>query len=366
MSWATFGPMPGVSAISSGEASASASIVAEALGEVAAGHAADALDAHAEQHAAERHLGLRALDALDEPLRGRLADAVDLDELLGRQAGRSRRRSSTSPARWRTSTCFSPRPSMSIAPSETKCLSSCQRRAGAQAVRALGEDLALGLDRRRAARRAVARRLGRRRAVGPLDRVRRGRDDLRDDVAGARDDDLVALADVLAPQVLLVVQRRHLHGHAADVHGLELRRTGAGRRTCRRSSGSAERRDLRRRRELPRDRPARVAADGAEPALQLEVVDLDHDAVDLEVQRAAAALPRQALLDDLLLVVEADDVVVDREAALLQPRQRLGVLRERQALGAADRVAPTGSAGARRRAWGRAGGSSPPPRCAGS
>ena len=41
--------------------------------------------------------------------------------------------------------------------------------------------------------------------------------------------------------------------------------------------------------------------DDAEPALQLEVVDLDHHAVDLEVQRAAALLPAQALRDDLVL-----------------------------------------------------------------
>ena len=53
-----------------------------------------------------------------------------------------------------------------------------------------------------------------------------------------------------------------------------------------------QRRDRRRRRELPGDRPARVAPDDAQPPLQLEVVDLHDDAVDLEVQRAAALLPR--------------------------------------------------------------------------
>ena len=82
-----------------------------------------------------------------------------------------------------SATCFSPRPSMSIAPRETKCLSSCQRAPGAVAVRALREDRALGLDRRRAAERAARRRPRRRRAVGALDRVRRRRDDLRDHVA---------------------------------------------------------------------------------------------------------------------------------------------------------------------------------------
>ena len=44
-------------------------------------------------------------------------------------------------------------------------------------------------------------------------------------------------------------------------------------------------------RELPRDRPARLAADHAELALQLEVVDLHDHAVDLEVEPVAALLP---------------------------------------------------------------------------
>ena len=44
--------------------------------------------------------------------------------------------------------------------------------------------------------------------------------------------------------------------------------------------------------------------DDAEPPLQLVVVDLDDDAVDLEVERAAALLPGQALRDDLVLGAE--------------------------------------------------------------
>ena len=57
--------------------------------------------------------------------------------------------------------------------------------------------------------------------------VRSGRaDDLRDHVAGALDDHEVALADVLAVDVLLVVERRGRDGDAADLHGLELAPTG--------------------------------------------------------------------------------------------------------------------------------------------
>ena len=53
-------------------------------------------------------------------------------------------------------------------------------------------------------------------------------------------------------------------------------------------------RDRGRGRELEGDRPARLAADDAELALQVEVVDLDDDAVDLEVEPLAALLPGEA------------------------------------------------------------------------
>ena len=194
---------------------------------------------------------------------------------------------------------------MSIAPSRGEVLEQLPAPRRAQAVRAAGEDLALALDRRRVAGRAPRRRLRRRRAVGALDGVRRRRDDLRDDVARAGDDDLVALADVLAAQVLLVVQRRELDGDAADVDRLERGERVQVAVLADVPEDVVQRRDLRGRRELPRDRPARVAADGPEAALELEVVDLDDDAVDLEVQRAAALLPAQALLDDRVLVARA-------------------------------------------------------------
>ena len=58
------------------------------------------------------------------------------------------------------------------------------------------------------------------------------------------------------------------------------------------------------------------------PLLQRQVVDLDHDAVDLEVELAAALLPETALRDHLLLGAEQLDVGVDREVVLAQPLQR--------------------------------------------
>ena len=146
---------------------------------------------------------------------------------------------------------------------------------------------------------------GRRRAVGVLERVRGGREDLRDHVAGAQDDHLVAGADVLAREVLLVVQRRHLDRDAADVDGLERGERVQVAELADVPEDLVELRHRRGGRELPRDRPARVAPDDAEAPLQLDVVDLDHDAVDLEVERAAALLPAQALGDDVVLGARA-------------------------------------------------------------
>ncbi len=160
-----------------------------------------------------------------------------------------------------------------------------------------------------------------------LDHVRRRRDDLRDHVAGAHHDHVLARAHVLAHDVLLVVQRRQLDRHAADCDRREHRVGAQVAELADVPHHLLERRHGGRRRELPRDRPARVAPDRAEPALQLEVVDLDDDAVDLEVELAAAALPLQALRDHLVLAAEQPDVAVDAEAVLAQPLERLRVRR---------------------------------------
>ena len=68
------------------------------------------------------------------------------------------------------------------------------------------------------------------------------------------------------------------------------------------------------RRELPGHRPARLAAGDAELAPQRALVDLDHDAVDLEVERLAPLLPPQAALDHVVDVLVLGDVAVDRES----------------------------------------------------
>ncbi len=315
---------------------------AELLGQAAAGDEADALDPDRVEHGPEGPLA-RGVDRGDEVARRHGPDARQLAQAL-----RSERvevgRGVEQPRRLQ-------RRDLLLAHAvhvhhAGVGLEQLPAAVGAVAVGAPGEDAAL--ERRGVADGAAGGRLLRRVAVGVLDSVRRRGDDLRDHVAGTHGDHLVAGPDVLADQVLLVVQRRHLHGDAADLHRLEhgervqvaelahvpldLPHAGHGGR----------------RRELPRDGPARVPADRPEPALQLEVVDLHDHAVDLEVELPAPLPPGLACRDHLVLGGELGDVRVHAEAVRPQPLERLGVRGEGEALRRADAVAPHGERALRR------------------
>ena len=111
---------------------------------------------------------------------------------------------------------------MSIAPLETKCLSSCRRRPGQTGLGQYAEDPVVRLDRGRVAEGTARGRLGTGRALRALDHVRAPAEThLRDHVAGAHDDHLLAVAQVLAHEVLLVVERGELDRHPADGDRLE-------------------------------------------------------------------------------------------------------------------------------------------------
>ena len=117
-----------------------------------------------------------------------------------------------------------------------------------------------------------------------------GPDDLGDHLAGADDLDLVALADVLGGDQLLVVQRRAGDRHAATSHRLQLgvRVERAGAAHVDLDLEQAGHGDVGR--ELPRDGPARLAAaDHAQLVVKREIIDLHHHAVDLEVGSCAIA-----------------------------------------------------------------------------
>ena len=94
-------------------------------------------------------------------------------------------------------------------------------------------------------------------------------------------------------------------------------------------------------RELPGDRAARLAAHHAELALQLEVVDLHHHAVDLEVEPVAPLLPGPAGGHHLVDGVVHLDVAVDAEAVRrAATRATRSGCRTRRPSSAPDPVAP--------------------------
>src|SRR3954452_10705588 len=111
--------------------------------------------------------------------------------------------------------------------------------------------------------------------------------DLRDDVARSLHDHVVADAHVLEPDHVLVVERRHAHDHTADGDGLEHRVRVQGARAADVDADVDQARDGGRGRELDRDRPAGIAADGAERLLLIAPIDLDHAAVDVVLELGA-------------------------------------------------------------------------------
>src|SRR5262249_22349488 len=137
----------------------------------------------------------------------------------------------------------------------------------ARAIRAAVYRLALGLDDLRAAERAVRRHLERLRPCA----VRAGRaDDLRDHVARTLDDHVVSLADVLAVDVLLVVERGARDRHAAHLHRLEERPRVERAGTPDADADLVQPGGRGQRRPLERARPAGTGVQRAEPALLVE------------------------------------------------------------------------------------------------
>ena len=149
-------------------------------------------------------------------------------------------------------------------------------------------------------------------------------DHLWDHVAGPLDDDDVAFADVLAVDVLLVVERRGRDRDAADRYGLQLRP-----RVERARAADADMDPLQRRlrpvgRPLEGFGPARPFMKRPEPGLLVERVDLDHDAVDLVVELCPRPLPRihrlGNRLDRLVPLDPADSCGSRARAAIRAPR----------------------------------------------
>ena len=105
---------------------------------------------------------------------------------------------------------------------------------------------------------------------------------------------VVAGADVLAADVVLVVQRGALDRDPADEHRLQHgeRRQHAGAPHV--DLDAVQARGHGRRRELEGDRPARVVGHAAQRRLESVAIDFDHGAVDVVVELVAALLPGAA------------------------------------------------------------------------
>ena len=154
------------------------------------------------------------------------------------------------------------------------------------------------------------------------------RHDLGDHVAGAAHDHRVALAHVLAVQLVLVVQRRERDGRAADEDRIEHgeRRDLAGAAGV--DGDALDARGALLGGELVRDRPARRAAGRAELVAQRQLVDLHHHAVDLVGQLVAAlSASARSRRTPRAASATSDDLVVDRQAGGAQAVERLAVAR---------------------------------------
>ena len=241
-------------------------------------------------------------------------------------------------------------------------------RLGQSRVRAAVLRLALGpLDRRVAGRAALGHR--ERRARCRRAGRSRGPDHLRDHVARALHDHGVADADVLAVDVLLVVQRRELDDRRRRPRPARGSRTGSAspvRPTLMPMSSSFV--VARGRRELERDRPARVAADDAERSLHRRARRPSRRRRRSRTSSVGALAPRASARRGARRRWSSCDFVSGLTG---KPRSRsqssaLAVRVELDALERADRVAPERERPAGGDAPGPSAAASRPRSCAGS
>src|SRR6266545_6471 len=168
-------------------------------------------------------------------------------------------------------------------------------------VRATPIHLAFHLDDGRAADGAHRRRLPGLRVRRPL--VRDDLDDLGDDVAALLDEDGVALAHVLARDLVFIEQARAGNGRARERDRFQ---QGDRRELARAPDVYADLADDGlglARGVLERDGPARELRREAQLLLQGEGVDLHHHAVDVVLQGVALVLPLRDVGEDLVQAV---------------------------------------------------------------
>ena len=146
-----------------------------------------------------------------------------------------------------------------------------------------------------------------------------------DHVAGALDQHRVADPNVLAPDLVLVVEADVADDHTGQLDGIEL---SARREDPGLADLHADRPDdggRLARGEFERDRPARVVSRLAEPPLELERVDFHDRAVRLVRERVALGLEAAAVVDHGVDVGAACGPVARRASALPERLEHLPV-----------------------------------------
>ena len=149
--------------------------------------------------------------------------------------------------------------------------------------------------------------------------------DLGDDVARPLHDHRIADTDVLAADVVLVVEGRLLDDDTAYLHGLQ---HGKGVEAAGAAHVDRDLQKLGRRldgRELVGDRPARLPPYVAQSLLEVQAVELHNQAVDLVLQAVTLLRPLLVAALDILQVAATVDVGIDAKAELIQPLERLPV-----------------------------------------
>ena len=194
---------------------------------------------------------------------------------------------------------------------------------GAGGVHAAPVGLALRPEGHAAARGT----LGRERVLHGVRGTPGGHDlhDIGNHVAGALDEHGVAHADVLAPDLVLVVQAHVADDDAGQRHGGELGhgRQGAGLADIdldglHDGGGLA-------RGELVGDGPARMVRGGAQAPLGVEGIHLHHHTVGLVAERVALGLEPRAVRDEVVECLAARRFWIGLEPGLAQRGERVPV-----------------------------------------
>ncbi len=159
------------------------------------------------------------------------------------------------------------------------------------------------------------------------------RDHLRDDVARATYDDVVAFADVLAAHVVLVVQGGVRDGDTTDIHRLQV---GDGREHARAPDVHVNVAEARRAlvgRELPGDGPAGLVGHRAQYLMVAERIDLHHDAVGLVGEPLALLRPLAIVGEHVVCIVHQLRRRIRLESEVLKVLHTLPMRRRHPCLG---------------------------------